>query len=138
MPLSKNDAEREKQERDHALILVPDIDHAVETLVAAVECEPLQQIVPIGTQTAKGLLDLLYRVKPRHEFAGRSLVDDTLRLPLLLLRILDIAESEDEVAALARFQADLERECDAIGLHPWATELRERPSSTASGSSKPL
>ncbi len=51
--------------RDHALVLVPDVHHPVELLVARGNGEPPQEVVPAGAQDAKLSVDLRVGVEPR-------------------------------------------------------------------------
>ena len=106
-------------ERDHALVLVPDVDHAVQLLVAALQHVVVQQAVPVSLQFGKGGIHLLRRVQGgdgglgarlvHQGTAGRALQDVGVgRLELLVLRVLHVAQQEDEVAALARCQFHFE------------------------------
>ena len=65
-------------EGNHALILVPDVDHAVKARVARREREASEKIVPIGTQFIESLVNLFGSVETGHHLAGTGLVDDTL------------------------------------------------------------
>ena len=95
-------------ERDHALILVPDVDHPVELVVATVDHKDVEQLIPIGFQLSKCLVDLLACGETVHEHVGFLLVDDLFAFPFLVLLVLDITQQEDEVTLLARFQIHLD------------------------------
>ena len=97
-------------EGDHALVLVPDVDHAVQPFVARLDRVDRQKIVPIGLERLERLVDLLRRIKGLENRLRGLLVDHTLLLPLLLLRNFDVPEREDEVL---RF-AGLERQVHVV------------------------
>lgn len=58
-------------ERDHTLVLVPDVDHPVEPRLAALDAERAEQPVPIGAQLLPSL---------GHGLCGGETGDDLVRL----------------------------------------------------------
>ena len=95
-------------EGDHALILVPDIDDAVQLLIAAVYRIAAEQTIPVGLQLRERRVHLGIRLVLREERIGRLLIDDARRLPLFRYRILTVAEHEDEALGGARCELDLQ------------------------------
>ena len=59
------------------------------------------------------------------------LVDDAGRLPLLVVRVLDVAEHEDERLRSRRARASTSSGCEAIGDQPQATEFVDLPACDA-------
>ena len=88
-------------ERDHALILVPDVDHPVDLLVAGLGVEVRKKPVPVPTQRVhcrvklcRGTVFFDHRMRAR-------LVDHAGGGEFLILRVFDIAEPEAELLHLA-------------------------------------
>ena len=81
-------------ERDHALILVPDVHHTVDLFIAGLDMVPFQQVLPVCLQLRKCFIrafrGLVFCQKP----ARRCLVDDIRGLPFLVLWIFCISENE--------------------------------------------
>ena len=94
-------------EGDHTLILVPDVHHPVEFLVARPHAIDAQQVVPIVLQLGKGCVDLLGGVQPLYRGMGLFLIDDLRGRELLVGLVLDISQHEDQVFLLARLQFHL-------------------------------
>ena len=105
-------------ERNHALVLVPDVHHPVELLVAAVQHVGIQQPVPIRLQFLERSVHLVCRVQGCYGSFGPFLVHQGATgcalqhgrvgcFEFLFLRILHVPQQEDEVAALARSQFHL-------------------------------
>jgi len=85
---------------DHALVLVPDVHHAVELVVACLHLIDVQQCIPVLAEGCKSLIHLLGGVELGDEGMRLLLVDHLRCLKLLILFILDITQQEDEVLAL--------------------------------------
>ena len=83
-------------EGDHALILVPDVDHAVDSVVLCLDMEGVKEVRPVCAQLGKCALHILVCLVFCEELLCRSLVDDAGRLPLLVLRIFAVAEDKHE------------------------------------------
>jgi len=98
-------------ESDHALILVPDVDHAVHLLVLRLDLIAGEEIYPVFLELCKSSVKLLSGVILSQHFVGRLLVDNVESFPLIILRILAVAEGEDVILALAGSQLNL----DAVG-----------------------
>ena len=104
-------------ERDHALVLVPDVDHAVELFVAGIDAVGGQQFGPVGVELLQGGFDLFDGGETAEQLMGRLLVDDAdlgriVRiLPFLVLGHFDIAQHEHERCGFAR----LEFQTHAVG-----------------------
>ena len=107
-------------EGDHALVLVPDVDHPVHLLLRTLHGIYVQQGVPICLKLGKCGIHLGCGVEGRYEFAGLCLVYDrrTAAMPqtrhikneiavvvchkLLFLRVFHISEQEYIILAFAR------------------------------------
>ena len=87
---------------DHTLVLVPDIDHTVELFVAALDRVGGQKPVPVRVQLGKGFIYLRVCGIAGSHCLRAGLVDDAGRCPFFILRVFDIAQQEDQAAALAR------------------------------------
>ena len=95
-------------EGDHTLVLVPDIDHAVEFFIAAFDRVGGQQAVPVVVQPGKRRIDLRIRGIAGSHRPGAGLIDDAGRGPLLVLRVFDIAQNKNQAAAFAGLQGDID------------------------------
>jgi len=91
-------------ERDHALVLVPDVDHPVEFFFTRGNMEHAQQLLPVGFQIGQGLVHLFRRVKGGHDDSGLLLVDDLEGFPFFLFFVLSISQGENEITRFPRFQ----------------------------------
>ena len=95
-------------EGDHALVLVPDIDHAIELFVTALDRVCGQQVVPVVVQLGQSNIHLgIGGIAGSHLF-GAGLIDDAGRGPLLVLRVFDIAQNKNQAAAFAGLQGDID------------------------------
>ena len=93
-----------EQESDHALVLVPDVDHTVKFRHTRVQIEIAEQAVPVAAQSFKCRI-YLHRIGECPNDPERLLlVDHSWSDELFLLRILGISEHEYQVPALTRFQ----------------------------------
>ena len=109
-------------ERNHALVLVPDVDHAVEACIATAQYETVEQLVPHLVQLVESSIDGLDGRKFLDGLERLALVDqchiailrrderalllalNILNRELLVLLVLDIAKQEDEVLRFARLE----------------------------------
>ena len=91
----------------HALILVPDVHHAVELVVAALHGEDVQQVIPVLVEFSKGCIHLFGGIELVDELMCLLLVDHLLGRELLVLFVFYVSQKEDEVAAFARLQGYL-------------------------------
>src|SRR5215510_10993406 len=71
-------------ERDDALALVPDVDHAVEFIVAALDGIAGEQVVPKRLEFGERLFDRLGRREFFYHRPRVRLVDDARFLPFIL------------------------------------------------------
>ena len=95
-------------EGDHALVLVPDVDHAVELFLAAVHPVGAKQPLPVFPQRGeRGVKGLAAGIARDHR-AGARLVDKAGRFPFFLLRVFNVAETEDDALALPGEQCKVE------------------------------
>ena len=94
-------------EGHHALVLVPDVHHAVKLLVSAADLISAQQIRPESLQRLHRPVKRLIVRKPRNHGLRGFLVDHTETLPFFFDRVLDISQTEDNAVALSRTQRDL-------------------------------
>ena len=106
-------------EGDHALVLVPDIDHAVELFIAALDRVGGQQGIPVVVQFGKCRIDLRIRGIAGSHRLGAGLIDDAGRGPLLVLRVFYIAQNKNQAAAFAGLQTNFDlmhaNGCPAVG-----------------------
>ena len=89
-------------EGDHALILVPDVDHAVKARLAALHLAGGQQRVPVFAQLRQRAVELRLAGKLIKQRVGGSLVNHAGRDELLVLGIFAVAQHEDKAHAFAR------------------------------------
>ena len=105
-------------ERHHALVLVPDIHHTVELVVARLSAEDAKEAGPITVQLGKSFVHLLHSVVSIDDGVCLLFVDDVVETvlatvvtvlvnPFTVLLFLDIAEDEDKVAVLTRLERDV-------------------------------
>ena len=111
-------------EGHHALVLVPDVHHPFQSLLLRSDAEDGQEAVPIAPERIESGIDLIDGIVARNQFVRRLLVDErtdrhvpggngrgrSFFVELLLLRVLDVTQLVNEVAALARS----ERHCNAV------------------------
>ena len=67
-------------ERDHTLVLVPNIDHAVQTLITALYMIFAKQLIPQGVQFSKCLIYSLYRCKTFEHLVRVFLINNMMIL----------------------------------------------------------
>ena len=123
-------------ESNHALVLVPDIHHPVQARLLRTDVEYGEQVIPIAPKLRESRINLLRSIEAGHECMRRTLVDERAHrrmaggdgsgrrrlIEFLLVRELDISKLEDEIAALARSERQLDEmrsdgapaECDAV------------------------
>ena len=89
---------------NHALILVPDVDHAVELIVTRAYLIYIKQRIPVLAELSESLIYLRGGVEFGNQGVSLLLVDDLQRLPLVVLLIFDVTQQEYEVFRLARFE----------------------------------
>ena len=95
-------------ESDHALVLVPYVDHPVQPGVTAAEAEAAEQVVPVSSERRECRVHLLRRIEKVHQGVRSCLVDAAVGIEFLFLRILHVAEQEHQVPAFAGLQAYLQ------------------------------
>ena len=104
---------------DHALVLMPDVDHAVQLFLTGFQMVGGQQLFPVGAQGGAGCIDLCIGGVALHHGMGAGLVDDARGNELFLLWVLDITQTKQDAAALAggEGQVDVQRahRCPAVG-----------------------
>ena len=94
-------------EGHHALVGIPDVDHAAQLLIVSGEGVGGEQVIPVGLQRIEGSLDLLVGSQAVDQGLGRSLVDHARRDELLLHGHFHIAQDEVVLLALTRLEGDL-------------------------------
>ena len=95
-------------ERHHALVLVPDVHHAVNLRIARLHLVYAQQLVPVVVELPECLVHLLRGVEASHHLAGLLLVYHLRCRKFLVLLVLHVPQQEDEVLLLAWLQGDLD------------------------------
>ncbi len=98
-------------ECDHALVLIPDVHHAVHFVVLCFGMVDRKQISPVVFQFLESVLYLLIILVAINHCPGTCLVDDALGFPFLVFRILDIAEHEDKGSGFSWFQIEADLMC---------------------------
>ena len=99
-------------ERDHALVLVPDVDHAVQPFVAGVDAVGAQQVAPVVVELGERGIHGGRIGETAEQLVRRALVDDAdlgriVRILPFVRRVdLDVAEHEHQRAGLARGEFD--------------------------------
>ena len=95
-------------EGNHALILVPDIDHAVNLVVGRLNIQDSEKLVPGGAKLCHACGNLLRSVVFLHHGKRLGLVDGlAVSLKLLVRRHLNVAEDEDKGLRLAGSKGNL-------------------------------
>ena len=90
-------------EGNHTLVLVPDVDHTVDTLVRSIHIQDAQQLIPVSTQLFHAVCELLRSGVLVDHCLGFYLVDGlAVSFKLLILRHLYITKYEYQSLALAR------------------------------------
>ncbi len=97
-------------ERHHALILVPDVDHAVDLLVGGLNDIAAKQVSPVVVQLRKRPVDSGVSVVLCDHRVGGLLVHDVRRLKFLPDRIFQITQQE----YIRRFFPGSERDVDLV------------------------
>ena len=95
-------------EGDHALVLVPQIDHPVQLLVAGVQLQGGEQLVPVVGQRSAGFVHLGVGGVAGHHGLGAGLIDDAGGGELFVHGILDVAQTEEDGPGLPGFQGQVE------------------------------
>ncbi len=95
-------------EGDHALIGMPEVDHAVEGGVAALQGKAAQEALPIFFEFVKRYLRVRVRSEAGLHGPGGRFVNDARRGPFLIPGIFGVAQDKEQRFALARGQGDLQ------------------------------
>ena len=125
-------------EGDHAPVLIPDIDHAVESGVTAIDLEVRQKGIPVSGQCGQGFIHLGIRLKALQKAVRRCFIDDAGRLKLLLHGIFAESKHKESWMWSLPGQAGPTGDGQPTGAHPCAMLLRLFPSITARGEAAPL
>ena len=91
---------------DHALILIPDIDHPVHFGMRAGDAEAGEKVFPVFFQLRKGLHDRCAVVVLADHGVGSLFVDHAVGFPLVLHRVLHINELENKACRLTGRQCN--------------------------------
>ena len=95
-------------EGDHALVLVPDVHHAVQLFLAAFQGEAGKQARPVGAELIHRGVELRFGLKGRQHAMRFFLIDHAGGAEFAVFRILRIAEAEQEGPGLARVELYLQ------------------------------
>ncbi|MNO32640.1 hypothetical protein D3C76_226370 [compost metagenome] len=95
-------------ERNHTLVRIPDVNHAVKLLVAALNLIFGQQVIPVCSQNSQSSIYLGVCSELFDNSQRRLFVDDVQRFPFLIFRIFDIAEYKNEALLFTGFQCDVQ------------------------------
>ena len=106
-------------EGDHALILVPEVHHAVQLFLAGLQPVAGQQALPVVGQRSTGSIHLCIVGVAGHHGVGAGLIDDAGGGELFLLRVLDVAQTEEDLLFLPGGKVDMDMQrtyrCPAVG-----------------------
>ena len=91
---------------DHALILIPDVDHAVHLVIRSLDAVLGQQCIPHCLQFSQCSSNLFRCVVLFDHLVCTGLVHAAVSVPLLILRVFYIAQNEDQLLGFARSQCD--------------------------------
>ncbi len=97
-----------EEEGDHALILVPDVDRAVEFGNRRGHREPAEEVVPEGAQGGECCVGAFRRAVLRQHFPRRPPIQMPGHLKFRLRRILHIPQYEDQLLACPGLQRKVE------------------------------
>ncbi len=88
-------------EGHHALVLVPNVDHTVHACIGRAHAVGGKQLVPVGAQLSKSGIYLLVSGIARSHVLGALAVNHALGFPLLVARVLYVAQHKGGCPALA-------------------------------------
>ena len=91
---------------NHALILVPDVDHTVHLVIRSLDAVLGQQCIPHCLQFSQCSSNLFRCVVLFDHLVCTGLVHAAVCVPLLILRVFYVAQNEDQLLGLARSQGD--------------------------------
>ena len=97
-----------EEEGDHALVLVPDVDRAVQFRDCRSHGEAAEESVPESPELRKSSIHLQRTGKGLHHRPCRCLVDNGRRHELSLRRVLHIAQYKDKFLGGTGLQGDVE------------------------------
>ena len=78
-------------EGDHTLILVPDIDHAVDLFIGRIDRIFCKQCIPVFIQLCEGGIDLRVGPEAGEQLSGRYFIDDTRLFPFFFFGVFSVA-----------------------------------------------
>ncbi len=93
---------------NHALILVPDVDHTCKLFVLALYLIAGEEVYPVFLKLCKSSVKLLCGIKLSKHFVSRLLVDNVECFPLVVLVVLAVAETENVFLGLAGLKLNSE------------------------------
>ena len=76
----------------HTLILVPDVNHTVNLVIGRFHGVLGKKVLPVFVQLSKGLLHILVGLISVKHRISTLLINNTIRLPLVIFRILYVAK----------------------------------------------
>ena len=104
---------------DHALILVPEVHHAVQLFLAGLQMVGGQQRIPVLRQCGAGGVHLCIGGVACHHGVGAGFVDDPGGREFFVLRVLDVAQTEQDLFLFAGGKGDVDvqrtHRCPAVG-----------------------
>ena len=95
-------------EGDHALVLVPGVNHPVQRFLRGADLEIGEQSLPIAAQGLEGGFTLLPGPVAFHQRVGPRLVDHAGGGELLLLRVFDVPQAQEKTLLRSRGQLHVE------------------------------
>ena len=98
-------------EGDHTLVLVPDIDHAVDFFIGRIDCIFCKQCIPVFIQLCEGGIDLRIGLEAGEQLFCRCFIDDTRLFPFLFFWIFSVAEHKDQAAGFSRGKRETDLVC---------------------------
>ena len=95
-------------ESNHTLVLVPDVNHTVELVVARAYIIYIKQGIPVSVEFGKCLVNLLSSIELSNQGVSLILIDHLRCSKLLVLLILNVTQQEYKVLTLAWLECYLD------------------------------
>ena len=100
-------------EGDHALILVPDIDHTVDLGMETGHMVFGEKVIPVGAERVIGGAYRVRGIVSGDDFPGPGLVDDTIGFPFFRHGIFNVGKDEYQLFFLTGLQIQIDLEDSA-------------------------
>ena len=98
-------------ERNHTLVLIPDICHTVDVFIFTGYCKTCQQILPVIIQFCKSRHSLIHCIKAFDQGFCRCLIDDSRCFPFIICRVLTISQHKYKFFFFTWYQFNIDLMC---------------------------